>query len=185
MRKTVEVVDDFHPEPAVVRAAALGLAWRGAAADDPPAGCTWVVDAPADEDTAGRLRRLLGPAARAGWGGLSRAVYTVAGETPAGPGVTTLGRPGWGALVWLCPPGQCRGGISFYRPRDPGGPVGDGPDMGGRADGWEETMFVPARFNRMVLFDSSVAYRSGPGFGQDPESGSLTQFVLVEPTTTE
>ena len=168
MQKTIEIVDDFHPEPMVVRESALGSlgGWRTSTT---ARGAAPESDSSTDKKTWGRIRRLLGPEAEAGWCGLSRVFFTVAGESAADPGVTHFEHTGWAAMVWLCLPHQCQGGISFYQPRD----------GGQQPHEWEATMFIPAKFNRLVLFRSSAVYRRGPGFGQTPESGLLSQVILV------
>lgn len=168
MRKTVEVVDDFHAEPTRVRKSALRLAWRNAAADDSPLVGTWIADSSTDEETNSRIQRLLGTQA------VPRVFFTVAGDASPPPAATRLEYQGWAGVVWLSQPCEGQGGMSFYRRR---GLTVDGQET----DEWEETMFIPARFNRLVLFDSSVVYGQGPGFGNTPESGPLSQVILVKP----
>lgn len=172
MRKTVEVVDGFYADPMSVRESALRHTWHVAGGEDVPAGSTWAADAHAEPATVDRIAVLLGSPDRAAWGGIVRSGFAVFEESELVPAVTTLCRAGWGALIWLSPPDACRGGVSFCRPRT-------GPEAGDCHD-WEETMLVPARFNRLVLFASDLPYRC-TGFGQGPQTGSLVEFLLVEP----
>ena len=75
-------------------------------------------------------------------------------------------------MVYLTPPGEWSAGISFYqRGEDGSGPAGGAGD-------WAETMYIPAQFNRLVLFRASALYhRASPGFGTSPESGLLTEIL--------
>lgn len=181
MLKTVEVLDDFHPDPAEVRELALASDWRAAVSTD----CLWLGSRLAlcvpDKNITERLRRLLGPRSERIWGGITQALFVVACEGSLDPGVTRLEDGEWAAVVWLCRPEQCRGGISFYRPANP--PACMNGDV--RAGPWEETMFIPARFNRMVLISSTAFFRPATGFGEDPGSGPLTQVILANTLPTE
>lgn len=176
MLKTIEVVDDFHPDPWAVRASALALDWRTADGGHAPSPGIWSAEAAVDRATGDRLVRLLGPGAGRGPGS-PRALFTAVGEASPRPAVERLGHPGWTALVWLCEPADRRGGMSFYRNDGPtaaatGGQPGDDAD---------ETMFIPAKFNRLVLFRSSIPHRRGPGFGRSPSDGLLSQVIFVPP----
>jgi hypothetical protein len=181
MLKTIEVVDGFHPQPVAVRESALRLPWRDPDLADAVPDATWIADQPIDEEAGEQLRQILGPAAEAGWRGLSRMCFTVASGPWGEPEPVRGELEEWTAVVWLSRPDQCRGGIGFYQPRS----ATDRDNGAQQSSGWEETMFIPAAFNRMVLFRSSVAHRWGPGFGQDVASGPLVHLMMVHPISTD
>ena len=174
MRKTIEVLDDFLPDPVAVREAALESDWRRVTAAD---GVLWgalLASAPPDEETVERVRQLMRPGQEDSSGRLSRTYFVVAsGEAPA-PEVHRLPDDQWVAVIWLCRGNHDQGGgVSFVRPL--GRSAGDG---GAPAERWEETMFVSARFNRAVLIGPGMSFRILTGLAADARSGQLAQVVL-------
>lgn len=45
---------------------------------------------------------------------------------------------------------------------------------------WEETMMVPMRFNRLVLFRGYLWHDAGRSFGTTPETGRLIMPLFFE-----
>ncbi|KAF0646846.1 MULTISPECIES: hypothetical protein [Streptomyces] len=163
MRKTLEVVDGFHPNPAALTSRAL----------DAPV----ITDG---EPAAPGRGRLVGPCHVDPWASatVSSLLGTRADRTvpPPDGGRFVLRNkdvPGddaphreptdWTAIVFLSaapPPGA---GLTFLL-QQPGGP-GD----------WVECAFIPVRFNRLVLYRSSVlSRRASPGFGTGLADGWLS-----------
>lgn len=74
------------------------------------------------------------------------------------------------------PAGGLPGGISFHhQSADPSSSNGQHP-----ADYWEETMFIPTTFNRMVLIRSGTAFRPAYRFGTTAQLAGLVQVILAE-----
>ena len=114
----------------------------------------------------------------------------------------------WAGVLFLTLPEHCRGGTCFWRhkrlgieqmPDDPAEIArhgyksfeemrislaeGDGMDR----YKWEQTMTVPMRFNRLVLFRSWLWHSPAVNFGDRPENARLTQvffFNFVQQTRT-
>jgi hypothetical protein len=54
-----------------------------------------------------------------------------------------------------------------------------------RADGhdrskWNEVLVIPARKNRMVLFDGRFFHAASEGYGDGPRNGRLTQLLGID-----
>ncbi|MBM7771682.1 hypothetical protein JOD54_001886 [Actinokineospora baliensis] len=146
MRKTFEVVDDFHPNPTAVRARAL--------AGDP---------AGVDADSLSRVAAVLGAAPdRIALGPDAGRVVHRGADVPADERPRTDPAE-WVAVVCLSatpPPGA---GISLWRAH---------PESGD----WFESAFVPLRFNRAVLLRAASVRRGlTAGFGLEPADGWLCQ----------
>ncbi|WP_310728633.1 hypothetical protein [Streptomyces sp. N2A] len=141
MRKTIEVVDDFYRDPHARREQLLA---QGAAASGGSA-------AP-DAEARMRLAGLLG-CTEAALPEMTGRLTHVGADGEEEGGAPHAYDSAWAALVCLAlPEGRFPGGIGFYRPaaaagRNPG------------AEHWEETVYVPLTFNRMVLFHGAVAHR--------------------------
>lgn len=181
MRKSIEVLDDFLPDPVATRQAALGADWRPATASDGVLWGTLFAPAPPDEETADRVQQLMRPGQQNPSGRLDRSYFVVASDEAPAPGVSRLTHDEWTAVIWLCRGDRDRGGVSFVQAL--GQSAGD--NGGTPAEQWEETMFVSARFNRAVLIGPSTFFRIIPGLGADPGSGQLAQVVLSTAVSVE
>jgi hypothetical protein len=104
-------------------------------------------------------------------------------------------------VLYLSRPEDCRGGTEFYRhkrtgtDRMPMDPVGvekmgyasydelirDILHKDGRnRSKWEQTMSVPMRFNRLILFQPQYWHTAGPGFGDSVENGRLVFLMFFQ-----
>jgi hypothetical protein len=104
-------------------------------------------------------------------------------------------------ILYLNRPEDCLGGTEFYRHRRTGtdrmpmNPEGlnelgyssyaeleqdilkkDGWDR----SKWEQTMMVPMRFNRLVMFQPQYWHTAGPGFGDSAENGRLVYLIFFQ-----
>lgn len=155
MRKTIEVVDDFLRKPLAAREQALGAEWAPADTYQ-----TRTNDSFADPDATERIRAILGPGPVAPSTTLS-GHFAFLGEGTEELTKIHVDESAWVGVVYLTRPDDCVGGISFHR------------DVSG---GWEETMFVPMVFNRLVLFRADTLFhRPTAGFGHSPEAGRLAK----------
>jgi len=190
------VIDDFYPDPAQVRAAALSAEY---------------LEVPGPLTYPGRnsAQKFLPP-------GLDEVVSRIVGERVVGSAdprpshgkfrITLDGEPSrylvhvdpsmlsWVGVVYLNPPEQCQGGTSFFRhtglnsDRTPlseqelrrYGPASiaellqqDGNDP----TKWEHLMTVPMRYNRLIMYRPWLWHSAGEAFGDSLESGRLIQLV--------
>lgn len=182
MRKSIEVVDGFYRDPLTRRERALGSVWTkpgDAATFD-----AWTQELFPDPEATARLAALLGYSPDAQLPTLAgRFIFAGAeGSEHAAPHVHD---EGWAALVYLAPSqGGFSSGIEFYRPSAYTG-SGAWGSSGAHAvhhpDLWEETMYVPLTFNRLVLFQGSIAHRcASRGFGRTPADGRIAQLFLFD-----
>ncbi len=106
----------------------------------------------------------------------------------------------WSGIIYLTPNEHCQGGTHFFRHKKTGwsmAPVWPGmaeaagyetPDQALTAvladsntpDAWEETMMLPMRFNRLVLFRGYLWHDAGKSFGTSPENGRLIMPLFFE-----
>jgi len=106
----------------------------------------------------------------------------------------------WSGIIYLTPDKYCQGGTHFFRHKKTGwdmAPVWPGmaeaagyktPDEALKSvmadskskDAWEETMMVPMRFNRLVLFRGYLWHDAGRSFGATPETGRLIMPLFFE-----
>lgn len=165
MRKSIEVVDDFYRAPMAVRQAALQRSvWPHDGGEPGHARTYTAVASPEVREQLGRVTGF-DPAD----GGSLEGYFEFIGSAAASRLTPRIGASHWTAVVYLNLPGQCSGGVGFYRLRQ-AAPQDSAPSL------WEETSHIPMQFNRMVLFRSSaLAHRPSSGFGEHPESGRLTQ----------
>ena len=108
----------------------------------------------------------------------------------------------WSAIIFLSRDEDCQGGTHFYRHKKTGwemAPVWPGmaeaagfknADEALKAvmadstspDAWEETMMLPMKFNRLVLFRGYLWHDAGRSFGRTPENGRLILPLFFETT---
>lgn len=196
MYQSLIVIDDFYPDPAQVRAVALSAEYPK-------------VEGPLTYPGRNSAQKFLPP-------GLDDVISRVVGERVVGsadPGpshgkfrITLEHEPSrylvhvdpsmlsWVGVLYLNPPGQCRGGTSFFRhtaldsDRTPlteqelraYGPASIAELM--QQDGrdpakWDLLMTVPMRFNRLILYRPWLWHSAGPAFGDSLETGRLIQLV--------
>ena len=106
----------------------------------------------------------------------------------------------WSGIVFLTPDRHCQGGTHFYRHRKTGwerAPVFPGeaeekgfatPDAAMKAvlaesndaSKWEETMMIPMKYNRLVLFRGYMWHDAGKSFGAAPEEARLILPLFFE-----
>lgn len=100
----------------------------------------------------------------------------------------------WSGILYLTPDEHCQGGTHFYRHNKTGwdmAPVWPGmAEKAGYADArtamteilstdiydadkWTETMVIPMKFNRLVLFRGYLWHDAGVSFGTTPEDSRL------------
>ncbi|MEM7328092.1 MAG: DUF6445 family protein [Pseudomonadota bacterium] len=106
----------------------------------------------------------------------------------------------WSGIIYLTPDEYCQGGTHFFRHKRTGwtmAPVWPGmaenagyatPDEAltdvlsesNDPDAWEETMMLPMRFNRLVLFRGYLWHDAGKSFGDSPQNGRLIMPLFFE-----
>ncbi|MEU7327998.1 hypothetical protein [Streptomyces parvus] len=173
MRKTLEVVDDFHPNPAALMGRALDEPDRTVAKTAAPGCGRYVGPCYVDPWAAAAVSSLLGATAEGIVAPPFAGRFVLRDKDVPGDDVPHRGPTDWTAVVFLssAPPPQA--GLTFLR------------QPSGALDDWVECAFIPLRFNRMVLYRSSVlGYRASPGFGSGLADGWLShewRFGLVLP----
>ncbi|MEM7638198.1 MAG: DUF6445 family protein [Pseudomonadota bacterium] len=106
----------------------------------------------------------------------------------------------WSGIIYLTPDAHCQGGTHFFRHKKTGwemAPVWPGmaetagfatPDEALKSvmadstqpDAWEETMKLPMKYNRLVLFRGYLWHDAGRSFGTTPETGRLIMPLFFE-----
>ncbi|MCI5047245.1 MAG: DUF6445 family protein [Aquisalinus sp.] len=107
----------------------------------------------------------------------------------------------WSALIYLTPDEYCQGGTHFFRHKKTGwdmAPVFPGvAEAAGYPDAntalhtimneehndrtkWTETMTIPMKYNRMVVFRGYLFHDAGVSFGKTPETGRLILPLFFE-----
>jgi hypothetical protein len=198
MRKTLEVVDDFYGNPMSHRERALRRVESAQRAEKSDIYHGSDASEPLDDDEAtGRILRILGRGAGDTFRAAVCGYYTFRAEDARDPPMHLEGFD-WVGLVCLSLPEQCSGSIWLYRreqapPRAPDtditsddpGSTSDArphafrrPQSPRQAEAHQETICLPTRFNRMVLFQTS-ALGYGVSFGPKKtlESGLLVQAL--------
>jgi hypothetical protein len=186
MRKSIEVVDGFYRDPVIRRELALDSEWvvpDGVSVFD-----KWTRDAFPDPEATARIAALLGRDSDAAFPTLvGRFTFVGDGEGSGGQRAAPhVHDEQWAVLVYLAPPeGGFSSGVEFHRPASaastPGSWGSSGVHEVQHPDLWEETMYVPLTFNRMVLFQGSIAHRcAGRGFGRAPADGRVAQLFLFD-----
>jgi hypothetical protein len=165
MKKTLEIVDGFYGNPMRQRERALASVSakqngeRRSASGD--AGSSHV----ADDEAARRIAEILGLAAGSSPATV-RGYMAFRDRDARDPLATPLAQTDWAGIVCLSEPEECAGSIWFYRRSQV-------PQR--------ETLSIPMRFNRMVLFRPSEL---GHGVRLESERASgpglLTQILAVD-----
>lgn len=107
----------------------------------------------------------------------------------------------WTGVLYLSRDEDCQGGTELYRhiptntdrvPMDVQSLQGVGYDSYGDVEEeilkkdafdrskWEQTVVVPARFNRLVLIQPHYWHTAGPGFGDSVENGRLVYLMFFK-----
>ena len=107
----------------------------------------------------------------------------------------------WSGIVFLTPDEHCQGGTHFFKHKRTGwdtAPVWPGMAEkagysssdealksileadGGDRSKWEETMMLPMKYNRLILFRGYLWHDAGASFGTSPEDGRLIIPVFFE-----
>ena len=183
MQRTIEVVDQFYRDPMAVRELAL----KNSEWIQPSVGEDGIYDArttaySADEEARERLLRILGRAPVDDRETVIKGFFTFIGKGANDRLVPHVHNADWAAVVYLSLPNQCSGGMAFYRRTNAKMPDEKTDDrLTQPSQAWEETTYIPMRFNRMILFKASILFhRATHGFGQTPESGRLAQIFLFQ-----
>ena len=165
MKKTLEVVDDFYGNPMHQRERALASVSakqngeHRRASDDGRS--TDVID----DEAAERIAEILGLSGSSS-PPMVRGYVAFRDPDARDPLAMQLGQTEWAGIVCLSPPDECAGSIWFYR-------QGDVPQR--------ETLFIPMRFNRMVLFrPSELGHGVRLESNKTPDPGLLTQILAVD-----
>lgn len=181
MQKTIEVVDGFYRKPVAVRELALrNSEWIQPSTDEVGMYSARTTAYAADEEARARIFEVLRRTPVGDREMAIRGFFTFIGASASDRLVPHVHDADWAGVVYLSLPEQCSGGIAFYQRAnavtlDPTTHASSIPS----SQAWEETMYVPMRFNRMVLFRASFLFhRAACGFGQTPESGRLAQVFL-------
>lgn len=181
MQRAIEVVDQFYRDPILVRERALKHSeWI-----QPSAGEDGIYDArttayPANEEARESLLKIFGRTSNGDRDTTIEGFFTFIGEGANDRLMPHVHTANWAAVVYLTLPEHCSGGIAFYQRTDAGIPEAktDG-SLKRSSQVWEETTYIPMRFNRMILFKASTLFhRAVHGFGRTPEAGRLTQVFL-------
>ncbi|MFI8370096.1 hypothetical protein [Streptomyces sp. NPDC085466] len=163
MRKTLEVVDGFHPNPAALTSRALDA--HLVADGEPAAPGRGRLVGPCDVDrwAAATVSSLLGTTADRTVPAPDGGRFVLRDKEVPGDDAPHREPTDWTAIVFLSAAPPQGAGLTFLR-QEPGGP-----------DDWVECAFIPARFNRLVLYRSSVlSRRASPGFGIGVADGWLS-----------
>lgn len=201
------VLDDFYPKPDTIRDVALSLSFRRHAGVNYPGG-----EAVAALDWSSVRRRLRSfipedvdgecPKPTPFPQGLFR--LALAADADGRPDGVHQDVQRWSAVIYLSRPEDCRGGVTFYRHRETGA-FSMTPDWEQAVFGdqlglpddqlkpliqaylkdmrhWEEIQHIAMRYNRAVLLMAQCFHASAGLFGDDPETGRLTQHFEFYPT---
>lgn len=182
MKKSIEVVDGFYRDPLTRRERALGSVWTEPG--DAMAFDAWTQELFPDPEATALLAALLGHSPDAPLPTLAGR-FTFVGTDGGGQVAPHVHDERWAALVYLAPPQNgFSSGVEFYRPTSDAAPRtwgSSGAHAVHHPDLWEETMYVPLIFNRMVLFQGAIAHRcAGRGFGRTPADGRIAQLFLFD-----
>lgn len=199
MKKTLEVVDDFYRNPMSYREQALKcveLVQRGKKSSVYSESIT--NESLDDDEVTGRIFRILGLGSSSAPRAVVRGYFVFRGEDTRDPLAMQFEDSGWAGFVCLSLPERCSGGIWFYRreqatPCDPATEVtldGSGhsiaerlpafrnPELLMQAEAYQVSIYLPLRFNRMVLFQTSaLGYGVSPGSENTFEPGLLVQVL--------
>ncbi len=199
MTTSLIIIDDFLPQPHILRDAALGLTYPEQKGAFP--GRNSVERLEIDglpeyiSQLTGERLRPMGPL-----GSHSKLRITLASDP--GRGSVHVDPGYWSGILYLSRPQDCSGGTNFFRhvrtntDRRPMNleevaALGyadyeeshrdiverDGLDE----EAWEKTMYVPMRFNRLVLLRPWLWHTAGPGFGKTLQDGRLVYLMFFAP----
>ena len=109
----------------------------------------------------------------------------------------------YSGILFLSLPEHCKGGTDFYEhrrtklervPSRPSDLMAAGYTSVNqfveevvnkdtfKAERWQRTLRIPARFNRLVLFSPWMFHNAGPGFGTSLQDGRLVCLLFFNPT---
>jgi len=165
------VVDDFYRNPTTVREFALQHSEWTPASRDERAFCDSRTNETAGTDEANaRIAQIMGGENKGNKSSIS-GYFTFIGDGAQERLAIHADPSDWVGVIFLSSPDQGSGGISFYRRCDRQSTLDEQ---------FEETVYLPMKFNRLVLFrGSTLFHRASSGFGRTPESGRLAQVLQV------
>ncbi|WP_300545281.1 DUF6445 family protein [Maricaulis sp.] len=199
MHLTHLIVDDFFSEPHRVREAALSLDYppRAEGAAYPGRNARHPLVLEGIERLIGDLvHERLVPARNS-----SHSIPRLALDGADRKASVHIDRNHWSVMIYLTLDEHCRGGTHFFRHRKTG--LDRAPLFPGEAEAagypnadaavtdiletgandrsqWEETMMIPMKFNRMVLFRGYIWHDAGVSFGTGPANGRLILPLFFE-----
>ncbi len=193
------VIDDFFPEPDVVRNAALRAEYP-----DAPAGAHYPgrnsklpFSIPGLDEQIGHI---LGTRLK-GIRGTAHAKTRIALEGDQGASTIHVDPAHWTGVICLSRDEDCVGGTEFFTHKRTGtdrAPVYEGDvDQFGYKEPlevwediinpetndlskWHRDFTIPLRYNRLILFRSYLWHTAGPGFGDRLENGRLVLIVVYQ-----
>lgn len=199
MTTSLMVVDDFLPEPRILREAALRLTYPDLQGAFPGRNS---LERLGIDGLSAHVSQLTGERLRPmePLGSHSKLRITLASDV--GRGMVHVDPGYWSGILYLSRPQDCRGGTDFFRHRRTntdrrpmnqeevtalGYPDYDASHRdiierdGLDESAWEKTMSVPMRFNRLVLLRPWLWHTAGPGFGDSLENGRLVFLMFFAP----
>ncbi|HEY0315106.1 MAG TPA: DUF6445 family protein [Sphingomonas sp.] len=196
MPTSIMIVDDFLPNPAAVRDAALHLTYPDLQGNFPGRNSLQRLEM---SGLAQEVSRLVGEPLKPVEPMRSHGKCRAALARDSGLAHVHIDDAHWSGILYLSRPEDCRGGTEFFRhkptgtdcaPRDQAEARALGFDSPGDAaqrilerdsvdaDKWELTMQVPMRFNRLVLLRPWLWHTAGPAFGDTLENGRLIYLMF-------
>lgn len=187
------VIDDFFEEPDPIREMALKMTYpdRDETEYYPGRNAAGQIQLPGIEKFIGGIVRT--PLVQAA--STSHAQPRLAVEGDDGKVSIHIDPVDWSALIYLTKPEHCQGGTHFYRQKKTGwdrapvypgepeqlgygslkGAIDDILNTGGAndMDQWEESMVLPMRYNRIVIFRGYLYHDAGKSFGSSIDDGRL------------
>lgn len=201
MQTSVIIVDEFLPQPDLVRERALKLDYPRQQGMFPGRNSQQRLELPGlTEAVSAIVREPLMPAPPS----QSHAKCRVTLARDEGLGRVHIDVSYWSGILYLNKPQDCFGGTEFFRHKRTNTdrfPVtheelaatgystfeearsaiidGEGTDP----DAWEPVMNVPMRYNRLLLLRPWLWHTAGPGFGDSLDNGRLVylMFFLLKP----
>lgn len=197
MRKTFQVVDDFYIDPYRVRTLALEKGqWSEPKTENGVVYDRETYNSFSTPQILGEFERLLARPLETDPATMGFGVFALTDAQANADLTTHYDDTDWAGVVYLVPPDNCSGGLSFYRHRSSGllgPPTDDAAQKHGfrdrdhwlaevyfpdklRSSAWEEIAHVGMKFNRLVLMRGSDNFhRASSGFGGSLQDGRLTQ----------
>lgn len=191
------MIDDFAADPLELRRQALALGYDDKPADANYPGTTSTQSLPIKglDDYVSRLTGL----ALVGAPGTLHGHCRLTLKNDRGKSGVHIDPAAYSGILYLTPPGHCRGGTDFYRHRRTGldrvpttaaGIHAAGyPDINRLVDdvvnrdtlkpsAWERSFTAPMRFNRLILFSPWMFHNGAAGFGSGPDDGRLAYLMF-------